>query len=422
MEVRPLKNAFSALATPFLFLFAFSMIPAVSVSQEETVESLKKQLAGLEKKFGAVTKDRDGLYEQLLASIEEIEALESGGEAAQLKVKLDQVTTGRDYLANRLREKIAEFSGENKSLQGKLAAVTTGRDYLTARLKAKITESADAQESLQAELESEQNSNDFLGNRIRELQAQSKSASAAHQSEVAKLESDSDALAEVALVQIKSALAERNAAREALAASESANAKQAADMESVINGRSYIEKQLGNANTTIAALQEELKGLKADSMEASGDAGDSWGADVAASLEDRLSGIDGLEVSDLGDNRVNIRVGASGLFRSGGKELSNDGRSMVDLVGYALLDHPDAKILVSGHTDSVPVGSDSPYADNEDLSNQRALEAMNQLGSLGLPFSQMSSAGMGASSPLASNDTAEGRSLNRRVEITVSQQ
>jgi len=67
---------------------------------------------------------------------------------------------------------------------------------------------------------------------------------------------------------------------------------------------------------------------------------------------------------------------------------------------------------VGGHTDSV--GSDS-Y--NQRLSERRANAVKNDLISRGVPASQLTAVGYGETRPVASNDTAEGRAANRRVEI-----
>lgn len=71
-------------------------------------------------------------------------------------------------------------------------------------------------------------------------------------------------------------------------------------------------------------------------------------------------------------------------------------------------------LVIHGHTDST--GNDSI---NIPLSNNRATSVKNFLAAQGISTSRMTAKGYGASSPRASNQTAEGRQLNRRVEITV---
>lgn len=72
------------------------------------------------------------------------------------------------------------------------------------------------------------------------------------------------------------------------------------------------------------------------------------------------------------------------------------------------------KVDIVGHTDSV--GSD---AYNQSLSERRAESTADYLASKGIPRNVITTSGMGESQPVATNETAEGRQLNRRVEITI---
>lgn len=73
-----------------------------------------------------------------------------------------------------------------------------------------------------------------------------------------------------------------------------------------------------------------------------------------------------------------------------------------------------ARILIVGHTDSK--GSES-Y--NQDLSERRAASAAQYLGEQGLDSSRLNTVGRGETEPVASNETAEGRQQNRRVEVAI---
>ena len=79
-----------------------------------------------------------------------------------------------------------------------------------------------------------------------------------------------------------------------------------------------------------------------------------------------------------------------------------------------MIKYDDTDVLVLGHTDSV--GSD---AYNETLSEKRANSVDNFLVSRGVASSRLDSEGYGETDPVASNETEEGRQLNRRVEVVV---
>jgi OmpA-OmpF porin, OOP family len=99
-------------------------------------------------------------------------------------------------------------------------------------------------------------------------------------------------------------------------------------------------------------------------------------------------------------------------FDSGSDRLRPSSDSTLRQVAEALKAKPELKVEVEGHTDNV--GAD---AANLALSERRAKAVSTRLVALGVPVGQLTSAGYGASRPIASNDTPEGRQRNRRVEL-----
>jgi outer membrane protein OmpA-like peptidoglycan-associated protein len=92
--------------------------------------------------------------------------------------------------------------------------------------------------------------------------------------------------------------------------------------------------------------------------------------------------------------------------------LKPDGKALVDNAVKVMKDKPDLKVSVEGHTDSI--GSE---AYNQKLSERRAKSVRDYMVSQGIDASRITTRGFGKSKPVASNDTAEGRADNRRVEI-----
>jgi len=94
----------------------------------------------------------------------------------------------------------------------------------------------------------------------------------------------------------------------------------------------------------------------------------------------------------------------------------------IDTASYALLDQlavtaakcPNAKIEVGGHTDSV-----GDAAMNQGLSEARANAVVNYLVSKGVAAERLAAVGYGEGSPIADNDSSEGRAVNRRIELQV---
>jgi len=100
------------------------------------------------------------------------------------------------------------------------------------------------------------------------------------------------------------------------------------------------------------------------------------------------------------------------LFATGQAELKDDAQTSLVEVVDLLQSEPDKKIRIEGHTDSV-----GDAAANLKLSERRANSVLKALVALGVDASRITSAGMGEDFPIASNDSEEGRSKNRRVDV-----
>lgn len=103
-------------------------------------------------------------------------------------------------------------------------------------------------------------------------------------------------------------------------------------------------------------------------------------------------------------------------FESNKAVLTNESLWQLSNIASILKRFPAAKVKLGGYTDN----SGSPYV-NLRLSQGRAKAAMTTLVSMGVPADHLTSAGYGALDSIASNDTEEGRSLNRRVSLQVVQ-
>jgi outer membrane protein OmpA-like peptidoglycan-associated protein len=103
------------------------------------------------------------------------------------------------------------------------------------------------------------------------------------------------------------------------------------------------------------------------------------------------------------------------LFRSGSYELAAGARERLAKVSGIILAYPSLHVSVEGHTDSV--GGDE-Y--NQSLSELRAQAVRDYFIQQGIASSSVEAHGYGKTAPIASNDTAEGRQQNRRVELVLS--
>lgn len=103
------------------------------------------------------------------------------------------------------------------------------------------------------------------------------------------------------------------------------------------------------------------------------------------------------------------------LFDSGMAEIKPGGMRDVQKLADVLKQYPERKVLIEGFTDST--GADS-Y--NQDLSDRRADAVRASLRDMGIDDDRVTGRGYGKNFPVASNDTAANRQLNRRVEVVIS--
>ncbi|MGZ5181523.1 MAG: OmpA family protein [Ramlibacter sp.] len=128
----------------------------------------------------------------------------------------------------------------------------------------------------------------------------------------------------------------------------------------------------------------------------------------------------------LASGRVTVsngRIGISGsvLFPVNSDQLRPEGRQLLQSLVQPLrvyLGERNELLMVSGFTDDKPMaGRNHQFADNLELSAQRALTVTRALIDEGMPASQVFAAAFGAEQPVASNASESGRALNRRVEM-----
>lgn len=165
-----------------------------------------------------------------------------------------------------------------------------------------------------------------------------------------------------------------------------ARSKRVNELESLIAGKDAAMKQLKDAISK-ALLDFEGKGLTVEQRDGK----------VYVSMENKL------------------------LFESGSWAVGSQGRRAVQQLGGVLAQNPDIAILIEGHTDNVPYGGNGPLKDNWDLSTKRATAIVQILTeNKGINPCNLTAAGRGEHAPVASNQTAEGKAKNRRIEVILT--
>ena len=115
-----------------------------------------------------------------------------------------------------------------------------------------------------------------------------------------------------------------------------------------------------------------------------------------------------------------ISLAEAGFFPSGDAAVNQDALPLLDTLADALRDSKMA-LRVEGHTDSTQI-STARYPSNWELSASRASVVLSRLMARGIPAARLSLAGYADVKPLADNETATGRALNRRVDVVLVRQ
>ena len=130
-------------------------------------------------------------------------------------------------------------------------------------------------------------------------------------------------------------------------------------------------------------------------------------------LQDQVS-------TELSEEGLMIRLKEKALFASGSAALEGQADQIVPVIAGLLASLPE-RVTISGHTDNVPI-STAQFPSNWELSSARAVSLMRGLmgAQPSLNPARFSALGYSEYRPIASNDTAEGRAQNRRVEVFIA--
>jgi chemotaxis protein MotB len=135
-------------------------------------------------------------------------------------------------------------------------------------------------------------------------------------------------------------------------------------------------------------------------------------------LEDSLNSLalQGVD-AEIGREGLTLRIADNLLFASGESELRYDGMILISQL-REVLESFDGEISVEGHTDSIPINT-LQFPSNWELSSARAISVLRYLEADGIEAARMRAIGYADTRPLQSNNSAEGRASNRRVEIVL---
>ena len=174
-----------------------------------------------------------------------------------------------------------------------------------------------------------------------------------------------------------------------------------------------------NINKTLSQLAEKDKYIRL--LQAAKNKADSINLALAVNLKNVLQ--DGIEDEDVeikvDKTVVFVNLSDKMLYKSGSAEITSRAGEVLGKIAKIIDSRPDLEVMVEGYTDNVPI-KNSCMKDNWDLSVKRATSVVRTLQKdFKIDPNRLIAAGRGEYNALASNDTAEGRSTNRRTRIII---
>ncbi|MFI5349332.1 MAG: flagellar motor protein MotB [Elusimicrobiota bacterium] len=264
----------------------------------------------------------------------------------------------------------------------------------------------------QSESASQRQRADDLASKFSALQS---SDTAVQQDLSARLKATADSLASA---QISNADLQQS-----LAANKSTLTQKVADL---IKDRDALAQKSNDQAAQIADLQKKASDL--DAARAAAEAAKAAELEKAKkSYEDLQAGLKSeiaageIKITQL-QGKLTVNLVDRILFDSGKAEIKDDGRKVLDKVGGILNTVLDKNIRIEGHTDNKPITGDllAKYPSNWELSTARATAVARYLQDKDkVDPARLVAAGYGEFHPIAPNDTADSRALNRRIEIVL---
>ncbi|MBT8399878.1 MAG: OmpA family protein [Rhodothermia bacterium] len=144
-----------------------------------------------------------------------------------------------------------------------------------------------------------------------------------------------------------------------------------------------------------------------------GTAGAVIGAQMDKQAEELEEELEGAEVARVGEG-IQVVFDSAILFAFDSAEIKPDAKENLSRLAASLQEYPNTDLMIVGHTDAT-----GPEDYNLELSERRADAAMAVLITNGVAPARVLTEGRGETEPIATNETAEGRKLNRRVEVAI---
>jgi chemotaxis protein MotB len=178
-----------------------------------------------------------------------------------------------------------------------------------------------------------------------------------------------------------------------------------------MTGAESIQRSLENISRQTAYIEDLNKKVQSK---------DSVNLSLVMNLKRSLSNINDTDIQvEVRGGLVHVSISDKLLFKSGSSAINQKADEVLAKIASVINDHDQLQVLVEGHTDNVPMNTGC-ISDNWDLSVKRATAIVRSLANKHyVAPDRLTAAGRSSYVPKDDNDTAEGRSRNRRTEIII---
>jgi chemotaxis protein MotB len=372
---------------------------------ENKLGLLNESMGGLEKELRLITGARDEASEQ--ARTFRAEAAELKKQITQLQAEQKAAKAAHDDELKFMQTERDQMGAQQESLRGEIATLNDDLTETQEKLQQATDDLAALNEEKAAAMAALNEARDKASEEISVLNEEVETLKGAlddEQSNVTKL-NDTIGSLETANTGITG---ERDEALGKVSMLEAELSQSAEQVASIDDARNQLQKQVDDAAAQARAKIESTRAVR--------DA-------IAGQLAE--AGISTAAVSSIeNDTAVAVTLGSGDLYNVGSARLSPGGNDLLSGVGDIIEGYPEWRIDVEGHTDSQGIGAElrKIYPTNWELSTARASAAVRYLSArAGIDAERISARGFGDTRPIASNESADGREQNRRVEIVLRQ-
>jgi chemotaxis protein MotB len=174
---------------------------------------------------------------------------------------------------------------------------------------------------------------------------------------------------------------------------------------------SSTSAELEAKQLTLAEITQKLQAT-ADYMKKTDKLYDDLVKELSSELDAKT-----IKIKEMKDG-VNVNLSEAILFTSGSADLNESGQAVIVKVSEKLKDIPH-QVIVAGFTDNLPIRGKltEKFPTNWELAGARAASVVRLLEKRGVDRNKLTAVSFGENQPVESNDTADGRSQNRRIEI-----